>query len=145
MLDIKGMPGRLSSYVNPMISLAQLIKLALGSSAVSRKCGCAASPVGGWERVLPTFPEAQLRPVGTLIADPYAEASYREWHPSGTDYWSEDAPIAVFFYPYNRCTVAQCIECGRVYLRYAEVGGYYLEHRIRALDPALISDAKCLA
>jgi hypothetical protein len=69
--DIKGMPGRFSYYVNPMISLAQLIKLALGSSAVSRECGCA-------------------------------------------------------------------------YLRYAEVDGYYLEHRIRALDPALISDAKCL-
>jgi hypothetical protein len=34
--DIKGIPGRFSYYVNPMISLAQLIKLALGSSAVSR-------------------------------------------------------------------------------------------------------------
>lgn len=44
------------------------------------------------------------------------------------------------YFPYNRCN-EQCGECERVYLRYAEGGGYYVEQRIRALnDPLLITD-----
>jgi hypothetical protein len=30
------------------------------------------------------------------------------------------------------------VACGRAFLRYTEYGGYYVEPRIRALDPALI-------
>jgi hypothetical protein len=36
--------------------------------------------------------------------------------------------------------VAQCTVCGRCALRYVEAGGYYVEPRIRALDPRLIVD-----
>lgn len=75
------------------------------------------------------------------MEDPWGEPTYREYHPSGTDYWSGKAPVALHYFPYNRCSVAQCAECGRVYLRYTEGGGYYVEHRIRALNPALIVDA----
>jgi hypothetical protein len=31
--------------------------------------------------------------------------------------------------------------CGRVCLSYVEAGGYYVEPRIRALDPGLLVDA----
>lgn len=124
-----------------MIHLEKLMELALRSSAVTRECSCAVSSFSGWERVPLSFPESQLRPLGTLMEDPYGEPTYLEFHPSGTDYWSANAPIALRYFPYNRCTVVECIECGRTYLRYTEGGGYYVEHRIRALNPALIVDA----
>ena len=125
-----------------MKQLEQLMELAHSSSAVTRECICSASPVAGWERVPPSFPESQMRQLWTLVADPFDEPTYLEFHPSGTNYWSENAPIASHFYPYNRCTVAQCVECGRAYLRYTEAGGYYVEPRIRALNPQLIVDAR---
>ena len=56
-------------------------------------------------------------------------------------YESEDAPIAPRYYPYNRCTVSRCMNCGRNYLRYNEAGGYFTELRIRALQPGLLVDA----
>ncbi len=124
-----------------MIELEQLKELALGSGAVTRECRCAASPFPGWERVATSFPEAQMRWIGTLNADPGGEPTYQEWNPPGRNYWSEDAPVAVHYFPYNRCNVEQCGECERVYLRYTEGGGYYVEQRIRALnDPLLITD-----
>jgi hypothetical protein len=83
-----------------------------------------------------------MRRIGTLNADSAEGLTYQEYNPSGTNYWSEDAPVAVHFYPYNGCTVEQCVECERAYLRYTEGGGYYVEQRIRALNnPLLISDA----
>ena len=72
--------------------------------------------------------------------DPYVEATYTEYHPAGTSYWSPDAPIAWRHFPYNRCSILQCTECGRSCLSYVEAGGYYVEARIRALDPTLLVD-----
>jgi hypothetical protein len=118
-----------------------LMELAQSSSRVTRACACAIDSFREWSRVPVEFPQAQMRTVGTLQGDPYVEATYAEYHPQGTGYWSADAPIAPRYFPYNRCTVQQCTVCGRVCLSYVEAGGYYVEPRIRALDPGLLVDA----
>lgn len=118
-----------------------LMALARASSSVTRACHCAIDSFREWSRIPADFPQAQMRTVGTLAGDPYVEATYAEYHPQGSGYWSAKAPIAPRFFPYNRCTVQQCTACGRVCLSYVEAGGYYVEPRIRALDPALLVDA----
>ncbi|MES2114129.1 MAG: hypothetical protein V4578_03210 [Pseudomonadota bacterium] len=124
-----------------MLTFDTLMALARRSATVTQPCGCAACPFAGWERVPPAFPESQLRQIGTLMDDPYAEPTYTEYHPSATEYWSTLAPIAPRYFPYNRCAVVECAICGRTYLRYTEAGGYYVEQRIRALDPERLVDA----
>ena len=119
----------------------ELMQLARASGAVTRACACAIDSYREWTRIPPAFPEAQMTLVGTLVDDPYAEASYAEYRPAGTHYWSPEAPIALRHFPYNRCSVLQCSVCGRACLKYVEAGGYYVEPRIRALDPGLIVDA----
>jgi hypothetical protein len=119
----------------------ELMELAQSSSRVTRACACAIDSLGEWSRVPVEFPQAQMRTVATLLDDPYMEPTYAEYHPHGTSYWSPDAPIAPHYFPYNRCTVQQCTVCGRSCLSYVEAGGYYVEPRIRALDPRLLVDA----
>jgi hypothetical protein len=108
---------------------------------VTRHCACAIDSFREWTRTPVDFPQAQMRSAGTLLGDPYAEPTYAEYHPQGTSYWSPDAPIAPRYFPYNRCSVQQCTVCGRNCLSYVEAGGYYVEPRVRALDPALLVDA----
>jgi hypothetical protein len=123
------------------LGVDQLMGLAQSSAAVTRACACAIATCRGWTRVPAEFPQARMRTVGSLRGDPYADPTYTEYRPGGTDYWSADAPIAPAYFPYNRCTVQQCTACGRHCLAYVEAGGYYTEPRIRALDPSLIVDA----
>jgi hypothetical protein len=118
----------------------ELLQLATASAAVARDCDCAIESCREWTRVPPSFPQQQMRVVGTLVEDPYVEATYEEYHPEGTNYWSAEAPIAWHHYPYNRCSVLQCSVCGRCCLHYVEAGGYYVEPRIRALVPRLLAD-----
>jgi hypothetical protein len=122
------------------MTVDELKSLANASAAVTRPCACAIDTYREWTRVPADFPEESMRTVGTLVGDPYSEATFAEYHPDGTAYWSADAPIAPRHYPYNRAQVAQCTVCGRCALRYVEAGGYYVEPRIRALDPRLIVD-----
>lgn len=104
-------------------------------------CACAALHCEGWESMPSTFDDTLLQPVGSLgQLDPYDPPTLEEYHPQGTRYGSPDAPIALGFFPYNRCEVWQCVKCARPFLRYTEYGGYYLEQRIRELDPALVVD-----
>jgi hypothetical protein len=118
-----------------------LMELARSSGAVTRSCACAIDSFRGWTRIPLEFPQAEMRTVGTLIEDPYVEPTHAEYRPPGTDYWSPDAPIAPRYFPYNRCTVQQCTVCRRSCLTYVEAGGYYVEPRIRALDPGAMMDA----
>jgi hypothetical protein len=118
----------------------ELMELARASAAVTRACACAIDTCGEWTRIPPSFPEQQMRLAGTLVDDPYLEATYAEFHPAGTNYWSPDAPIAWRHFPCNRSSVLQCTECGRCCLKYVEAGGYYVEPRMRALDPRLLVD-----
>jgi len=122
------------------MTVDELKSLADASAAVTQSCACAIDTYREWTRVPIDFPESQMRTVATLVADPYGEPTFAEYHPDGTTYWSAEAPIAPHHYPYNRAQVMQCAVCGRCALRYVEAGGYYVEPRIRALDPRLIVD-----
>ena len=68
------------------------------------------------------------------------EPTFEEYHPTGTRYDSPDAPIALKFFPFNRAEVWHCKVCDKHLLRYTEFGGYYVDHRVRTLDPALLVD-----
>jgi hypothetical protein len=123
-----------------IISYERLLVLARHSATVTCECACGLALCAGWERIAVSFPEKQMRVLGTLLRDPYVEPTFAEYHPAGTNYWSRDAPIAVHHYPYNRCSVWQCMVCERCCLMYTEAGGYYVERRIRSLDPKMIVD-----
>jgi hypothetical protein len=134
------MPAEHAAHAEHPLTLHQLTALADASAAVTQPCACAINTYRAWTRVPVEFPHVQMRTVGTLIADPYGEPTFAEYHPHGTTSWSPDAPIAPRHYPYNRASVLRCGVCGRCTLHYVEAGGYYVEPRIRALDPALIVD-----
>ena len=122
------------------LDLEGLMALAAASAAVTRDCACGIASYREWTRTPVSFPQAQMRDVGTLAGDPYDEPTYAEYHPLSTNYWSADAPIAIRHFPYNRCKVQQCTVCGRCCLGYVEAGGYYVEPRVRALDARLVVD-----
>jgi hypothetical protein len=123
------------------IDFSALMELAKTSAAVSASCSCNTVSLAAWQALPMTLTLDRFEDGGTLMDDPYDEPTFVEFHPSGTRYESVDAPIAPAYYPYNRCTVARCMNCGRHYLRYNEAGGYFTELRIRALQPALLVDA----
>lgn len=115
--------------------------LAQRSDAVTSDCACNAPPLDAWTSLPVSFPEQQLGVIGTLVRDPYVEATFEEYHPGDTGLWSPEAPIAPDYYPYNRCTVWECRNCQRVYLRYVEGGGYFVDARIRKLRTSVLIDA----
>jgi hypothetical protein len=78
--------------------------------------------------------------VATLRHPDVYEPTFEEHHPDGTRYPDAQAPIAVGHFPYNRSQVWACTRCQRCLLRYTEYGGYYVDHRVRAIDPRLITD-----
>ncbi len=108
----------------------------------------AASPTGcvhcrelhacGWESVTGPISMPLLEPVGTLRDPAIEEPTLEERHAPGTHYWHARAPIVPTLFPYNRCTVWRCPQCHRGFLQYTEAGGYYVDHRLRELDPALL-------
>jgi hypothetical protein len=113
---------------------------ALAASRPDAPCAaCAALRSRGWEALSATFDAGQLRKLATLRRPEVEDPTLEEHHPSGTNGWSADAPIAPDFFPYNRCDVWECVRCGRPFLRYTEYGGYYVEERIRPLQAALVA------
>ncbi len=101
-------------------------------------CACTTIAKPGWESIAAPAGEPLLRRLGTLRPPGDGDPGVEEHHPGGTRYWSAEAPIATVFFPYNRCEVWQCRACGRGCLQYTEYGGYYVDHRIRRIDPALV-------
>ena len=83
------------------------------------------------------FQRTALEKIGTLRPN-QSEPTLDEFHPNQTHIWSPDAPIANAFYPYNLCDLYRCTGCSRIFLRYTEYGGYYVDERIRALDPRMV-------
>ena len=79
------------------------------------------------------WPQAQLAPVASLRDPHIDEPTFEEHHPNGTRYESADAPVALKFFPYNRCDVFACQRCQQTVLRYTEFGGYYVDHRARRI------------
>ena len=102
-------------------------------------CSCALGACPGWESFTEErWPKGLMQPRGTLRDVNTYEPTTDEYHPDGTRYESPAAPIAVIFFPYNRCDVYGCTQCHRVLLRYTEFGGYYVDHRVRELDANLV-------
>ena len=122
----------------PLLTGADLVRLGSAATAPSPCPRCAALSARGWESVPGAFDRQALRQVGTLRQPGDEEPTLQEYHPAGTNAWSPDAPIAPAFFPYNRCEVWTCLGCQRPFLRYTEYGGYYVEERIRPVDPALV-------
>ena len=125
----------------PYLDHDALLKLTAEAAHIMQSCVCTKTPLAGWTTLPLSLQDAQLTEVATLAPPGETEPTYAEHHPAGTHYASDDAPIALRHFPYNRCTVNRCRSCGRLFLRYQEGGGYFIDQRIRALDPALVVDA----
>lgn len=116
---------------------AARLRQILAAAAPGKPCRCGLGACAGWESLSEDrWPAKAMQAVGTLRDAALAEPTYEEWHPDGTRYESPDAPVAVSFFPYNRCDLWRCGQCERHVLRYTEFGGYYVDHRVRALLPA---------
>ena len=100
---------------------------------------CASLKAPGWEALPGGFDARVLRQVATLRNPGVDDPTLEEYHPQGTTSWSPEAPIAPAYFPYNRCGVWECGQCGRPFLRYTEYGGYYVEERVRELTAARIA------
>lgn len=111
-----------------------------GEQSPDPACGNWLHRAASWESFAEErWPADLLQHVGTLRADDTAEPTFEEFHPHGTRYDSADAPISVAHFPFNRCDVFRCTACARLVLRYTEFGGYYVDHRARRVDAALVS------
>lgn len=89
-------------------------------------CNCSLKACLGWESVSQDrWPAQQLQAVGTLrrpVPVGQTEPTFEEFHPHGTRYESPQAPIALAYFPFNRCDVHACTRCGCAVLRYTEYG-----------------------
>ena len=118
-----------------------LVDLAYAAELRSKPpCMCTKTLLNGWESQPISLDESRFREIGTLREHNDTEPTFEEFLPGNVNYWSADAPIAPQYYPYNRCSVWHCELCGRLYLRYTEGGGYFVDRRIRALQSRLITD-----
>ena len=121
------------------LSAEQLTTLAKQST---RNCTCALKICKGWESVPGArWPADQMQAAGTLrqeLLEGQMELTFEEFHPNGTRYDSPNAPIAVDYFPYNRCDVFKCSTCQCAVLKYTEYGGYYVDTRARLVDPVMI-------
>ncbi len=122
-------------------SAAELRAAIARPGAAPRACSCALGACAGWESLAEYRWEAgQMEPVATLRDPAVEEPTLEEKHPGGTRYDAPDAPVAVGFFPYNRCELWHCQACDRHLLRYTEFGGYNVDPRVRALNPEHILD-----
>lgn len=67
---------------------------------------------------------------------------YTSHLPNGLNYWSDQAPIALYFYPYHNCDVYRCIHCKAIFLEYTETAGHAPEKRLRWVRPELVTEQK---
>ena len=105
-------------------------------AATPAGCACARQVCPGWESVTAPLKEPLLRRLGSLRVPGDDEPTLDEV--PGSRYWAADAPVAPDFFPYNRCEVWACAGCGRGFLQYTEYGGYYVDHRLRQIDPTRV-------
>ncbi len=124
-----------------MAALALLDAAALRAALAPAGAGCAHCAnlrCPGWESVTAPVQAPRLEAVGTLRDPAIDEPTLTEVHADGSGYWSARAPVALAAFPYNRCEVWRCPQCRRGFLQYTEFGGYYVDHRMREIDPELI-------
>ncbi len=113
---------------------AEELRALLAQSPAASPCQCSLGGCAGWESVGEERLPQKLQALATLRDPELLEPTFEEWHPQGTRYESPDAPVAVSFFPYNRCEIWQCGQCQRHLLRYTEFGGYYVDQRVRELS-----------
>lgn len=118
-----------------VLTAADLRRLPLPAESPAA-CACGALKAPGWESIGQPLQAPLLRHLGTLRDPLVDEPGYEE--APGASYWSADAPISPVHFPYNRCEVWACAGCGRGFLQYTEFGGYYVDHRLREIDPARV-------
>lgn len=122
--------------------LQRALEQAECSARADAPCRCALSACDGWSSITEArWPAAQMQPLATLRDPDAPEPTFEEWHPRGTRYDSADAPLAVGWFPYNRCDLHRCSSCGVAVLRYTEFGGYYVDHRARRVEAGLVDDS----
>lgn len=121
-----------------LLTANELRSIAIKGGKHPKCSNCADLSCAGWETMPSSFNQNDLELVGTLKSG--NEELWDEYHPNGTQIWSPDAPIAPYFHPYNKCDVHVCKVCATSYLRYTEFGGYYVDQRIREVNPNLITD-----
>ncbi len=125
----------------PLPRIEQAASLQALAQATPRACDCALRRIAPWDSVPDgDWPAGQMIAVATLRDADLDEPTLLEFHPDGTRYESPDAPVALRFFPYNRCDVWHCGRCDQHWLRYTEFGGYYVDHRVRRLNPAQVVD-----
>ena len=124
----------------PRISRAnQLRDLCAANPATD--CTCPLKRCAGWDSLGGAdWDEKQLPAVATLRDVDMLEPTFEEYHPNGTRYESQNAPVSLAHFPTNRCDIHHCQRCGQHVLRYTEYGGYYVDARGRRLNPDLIVD-----
>lgn len=54
------------------------------------------------------------------------------------NYWSEQAVIAVNYYPYHECEYHQCASCKAVFMTYIEYSGHAPQKRVKYVNSELI-------
>ena len=119
-------------------SAAELAAL-LNTATAPQACSCSLGTCAGWEGLSEErWPTTHVQPVGSLRDLDITEPTFEERHPDGTRYESPTAPVAVKFFPYNRCDIWRCTQCQRHLMRYTEYGGYYVDHRVRTLTMDLV-------
>jgi hypothetical protein len=127
--------------MTPYVDAAALKALAQRAERdAAASCSCTKTALDGWQSQPLSLDETQLAEIATLMREDDPEPTFAEYRPDNVQYWSPDAPIAPRYFPYNRCGVWQCSLCNRLYLRYTEGGGYFVDRRIRALTSTLIED-----
>lgn len=127
--------------MTPYVDAAALVALAQRAEENGpAPCSCTKTPLDGWQSQPLSLDETRLVEVATLTREDDPEPTFAEYRPDNVQYWSPDAPIAPRYFPYNRCGVWECSACGRLYLRYTEGGGYFVDRRIRALKAGLVED-----
>ena len=119
----------------PVLSVEDLRRLP-PPDAWPADCACAKLRCAGWESVSAPLGGPAFRLLGSLRAPGDEEPTPTE--SPGSRYWAAEAPLAPAYFPYNRCSVWVCADCGRGFVQYTEFGGYYLDHRLRQIDPALV-------
>jgi len=123
--------------MKPIKTAAELRALQADSPAHAA-CTCGVGACPGWTSLTEErLPAGQMQAVATLRDPEVYEPTFEERHPDGTRYDSPEAPVAVKFFPYNRCELFRCGQCQRQLLRYTEYGGYYVDHRVREFGPEL--------
>jgi len=119
-----------------LIHNADELQQLLAHAPCSHPCRCSIGDCYAWASLTEDrWPANQLERLATMRNPDLHEPTFEEHHPNGTRYDSPQAPVAVSYFPYNRCDLWRCKQCQRHLLRYTEFGGYYVDHRVRTVSP----------